>query len=53
MHGQVIVNNTKSVINNMTNLSEELPVINNTNAKMAYVVILSINALMSCVVAGL
>ena len=52
-HGRVVVNDAKSVINNMTNLSERLPVINNTNAKMICVVVLSINALMTCVVASL
>ena len=52
-HGRVIVNDAKSVINNMTNLSEGLPVINNINTKMTCVVVLSINALMTCVVAGL
>ena len=41
------------VINNTTNLSEELPVINDTSAKMTYVVVLSINDLMTYVVAGL
>ena len=35
------------------NLSEGLPVINNTSAKMTYVVVLSINALMTCMVADL
>ena len=49
-HGQVVVNDAKSVINNMTNLSEELPVINNTNAKMTCVVVFLINILMTCVV---
>ena len=34
-------------------LNEGLPVINNTSAKMTCVVVLSINALMTCVVAGL
>ena len=52
-HGRVIVNNAKSIINNITNLSERLLVINDTNAKMTCVVILSINALMTCMVAGL
>ena len=52
-HGRVVVYDAKSVINNMTNLSEGLPVINNTNAKMTYMIVLSINALMTCVVAGL
>ena len=53
VYGRVVVNNAKSVINNKTNLSERLPVINNTSAKMTYVVVFSINALMICVVAGL
>ena len=53
MHGQVVVNDAKSIINNMTNLSERLPVINDTSAKMTCVLILSINALMTCVVAGI
>ena len=52
-HGQVVVNDAKSVINDTTNLSEELPVINDTSAKMTYVVVLFINDLMTCVVAGL
>ena len=52
-HGQMVVNDAKLVINDMTNLSEGLPVINNTNAKMTFVVVLSINVLMTCVVAGL
>ena len=52
-HGRVVVNNAKSVINNKTNLSEGLPVINNTSAKMTSVVVLSINALITCVFAGL
>ena len=37
------------VINNMTDLSEELPVIDDTSANMTCVVVLSINALMTCV----
>ena len=41
------------VINDTTNLSEGLPVINDTSAKMTCVVVLSINDLMTCVVAGL
>ena len=52
-YGRVVVNDTKSVINNMTNLSKGLPVINDTNAKMTCMVVLSINALMTYVVAGL
>ena len=74
MHGRVVVNDAKSVINDMTNLSEGLPVINDTtdlsewlpvindttnlseglpvindtSAKMTCVVVLSINALMTC-----
>ena len=59
-HGRVVINDAKSVINDAksvindkTNLSERLPVINDTSAKMTYVVVLSINALMTCVVAGL
>ena len=52
-HGRVFVNDAKSVINNTTNLSEGLGVINNTNAKMTCVVVFSINALMIYVVAGL
>ena len=47
-YGRVVVNDSKSVINDMTNLSEELPVINDTNAKMTCVVVLSINASMTC-----
>ena len=43
-HGQVIVNDAKSVINDKTNLSERLPVINDTSAKMTCVVVFSINA---------
>ena len=38
------------IINDTTNLSEGLPVINDTSAKMACGVVLSINALMTCVV---
>ena len=38
------------VINDTTNLSEGLPVINDTSAKMTCVVVLSINALMTCAV---
>ena len=53
IHKQVVVNKAKSIINNMTNLSEELPDINDTSAKMTCVIVLSINALMTCVVAGL
>ena len=52
-HGQVVVNDAKSVINDTTNLSEGLPVINNTSAKITCVVVLSINALMIYAVAGL
>ena len=52
-HGRVVVNDAKSVINNMTNLSEGLPVINNMNAKITCVVVLSINASMTCVVDNL
>ena len=52
-HGRVVVNDAKSVINNKTNLSEGLPVINDTSAKMTCVVVLSINTLKTCVVAGL
>ena len=52
-HGRVVVNDAKSVINDKTKLSERLPVINDTSAKMTYVVLFSINALMTCVVAGL
>ena len=37
-HGRVVVNDAKSVINDMTNLSEGLPVINDTSAKMTCVV---------------
>ena len=53
VHKRVVVNNAKSVINNMTNLSEGLPVINDTNAKITCMIVLSINALMICMVAGL
>ena len=49
-HGRVVVNNAKSVINNMTNLSERLPVINNTNAKITCVVVFSTNASITFVV---
>ena len=49
-HGRVVVNNAKSVINDMTNLNEGLPVINNTNTKMTCVVVLSINSSMTYVV---
>ena len=52
-HGRVVVNDAKLVINDMTNLIEGLPVINDTNAKMTCVVVFSINALMTYVVAGL
>ena len=52
-HGRVVVNDAKSGINDKTNLSEGLPVINNTSAKMTCVVVFSINALMTHVVAGL
>ena len=37
------------VINDTTDLSKGLPVINDTSTKMTCVVVLSINALMSCV----
>ena len=46
----MVVNDAQSVINDMTDLSEGLPVINDTSAKMTCVVVLSINALMTCVV---
>ena len=42
-----------SVINDTTDLSERLPVINNTSAKMIYIVVLSINALMTYIVNNL
>ena len=51
-HGQVVVNDAKSIINDMINQSEGLPVINDISAKMTCVVVLSINALMTFVVAG-
>ena len=38
------------VINNKTNLSEGLPIINNTSANITYLFVLSINALMTCMV---
>ena len=52
-YGQVVINDTKLVINDTTNLSEELPVINDTSAKMTCMVLVSINVLMTCIVAGL
>ena len=52
-HGRVVVNDAKSVINDMTNLSEGLPIINDTSAKITCMIVFSINALMTCVVADL
>ena len=52
-HGRVVDNDAKLVIKDKTNLSKGLPVINDTSAKMTCVVILSINALMTYVLASL
>ena len=52
-HGQVVVNDAKSIINNITNLSEGLPVINDTSAKITCVIVFSISALITYAVADL
>ena len=53
VYRRLIVNDAKSVIIDTTNLSEGLPVINAMSAKMTCVVVLSINALITSVIASI
>ena len=54
--GLPVINDTTNLseglpaINNTTDLSEGLPVINDISAKMTFVIVLSINTLMTCVI---